>query len=64
MLQRANAKAKARHDKNHIPHSFQIQDQVWLPIKKERFTSPYRNLKPLEYGHTLSLNILEKMISS
>ena len=28
MLQWANAKAKARHDKHHIPHSFQIRDQV------------------------------------
>ena len=28
MLQRDNAKAKARHDKHHIPHLFQIGDQV------------------------------------
>ena len=47
MLQRANAKSKARHDKHHIPHSFQIGDQLWLHLKKERFTSPYRKLKPL-----------------
>ena len=28
MFQWANAKAKARHDKNCIPHSFQIEDKV------------------------------------
>ena len=28
MLQRANAKDKARHDKHCIPHSFQIGDEV------------------------------------
>ena len=47
ILQRANAKAEARHDKHCIPHSFQIGDHVWLHIKKERFTSPCRKLKPL-----------------
>ena len=49
MFQRENTKAKARHDKHHIPHSFQIGDQVWLHLKKERFTGPYRNMKPLRY---------------
>ena len=28
MLQRSSEKAKARHDKHHVPHSFQIGDQV------------------------------------
>ena len=50
MLQRANAKAKARHDKHCTPHSFQIGDQVWLHLKKERFTGPYIKMKPLQYG--------------
>ena len=50
MLQQDNLKAKARHDKHRIPHSFQIGDHVWLHLKKERFTCPYRNMKPLRYG--------------
>ena len=50
MLQRENAKAKAQHDKNRIPHSFQNGDQVWLHLKKERLTSPYKKMKPLRYG--------------
>ena len=50
MLQRANAKAKDRHDKHRIPHSFQIGDQFWLHLKKECFTGPYKNIKPLQYG--------------
>ena len=50
MLQQENAKAKAPHDKHHIPHSFQIGYQVWLHLKKERFTGPYRKMKPLQYG--------------
>ena len=47
MLQLDNAKSKARHDKHRIIHSFQIGDQVWLHLNKERFTGPYRNMKPL-----------------
>ena len=50
MFQWANAKAKAQHDKHRIPHSFQIGDHVWLHLKKERFTGPYRKMKPLRYG--------------
>ena len=50
MLQRAYAKGKAQHEKHHIPHSFQIGDKVWLHLKKERFTGPYRKMKPLRYG--------------
>ena len=56
MLQGANAKSKARHDQHHTPHSFQIGDEVWLHLKKECFTSPYRNLKPLRHGMYNILN--------
>ena len=38
--------AKSRHDKHCIPHSFQIGDQVWLHLKNERCTSPYKKLNP------------------
>ena len=50
MLQQDNVKSKAWHDKHCIPHSFQIGDQVWLHLKKERFTGPYIKLNPLRYG--------------
>lgn len=50
MLQRASDKDKAQHDKHCIPHSFQIGDQVWLHLEKERFSGPHRKLNPLRYG--------------
>ena len=50
ILQRANAKYKARDDKHCMPHSFQIGDQVSLHLKKEHFTGPYKKMKPLWYG--------------
>ena len=50
MLHLANVKFKDQNDNHHTPHSFQIQDHVWLHINKECFTSPYRMLKPLRYG--------------
>ena len=58
MLQQENEKGKAWHNKHHIPHSFQIRDQVWLHLKKECFTSSYRKLKPLRYG---LYNILQQI---
>ena len=50
ILQRVNEKAKARHEKHYIPHSFLIGDQLWLHLKKEHFIGPYKNMKPLRYG--------------
>ena len=50
MLQWDNAKDKEENNKHHIPHSFQIGDQVWLHLKKERFNGPYKKMKPLQYG--------------
>ena len=58
MFQWANAKAKARHDKHRIPHSFQIGDQVWLHLKKERFYGPYKKMTPLRY---VPYNILKQI---
>ena len=57
--------AKAQHDKHCIPHSFQIGDQVWLLIKKERFTGPYKKLKPFQYGpYNILKNIGENAFSA
>ena len=60
MLQQDNLKAKARHDKHRIPHSFQIGEQVWLHINMERFTGPYKKLKPLRYGLYSVLKLIEE----
>ena len=49
MLQWANEKAKARHDKHHIPYSLEIGYHVLL-LLKEWFNDPYKKLKPLRYG--------------
>ena len=62
MLQWSSAKSKDRQDKHHILHSFQIGDQVRLHLKKERFTGPYRKMKPLQYGPYNILKQIEKMI--
>ena len=62
MLQRVNAKAKARRYNHHIPHSFQIGDHVWLHLNKERFTGPYRKMEPLWYGpYSILKNIGENV---
>ena len=58
MLQWANAKVKAQHDKHHIPHYFQVGDQFWIHLKKYQFIGPYKNLNPLCYGPYI---VLEKI---
>ena len=35
-LEKSQAKYKARHDKHRMEHSFQVGDQVWLYINKDR----------------------------
>ena len=57
-LERSQAKYKARHDKHRIEHSFQVGDQVWLYISKDRMKSEGKKLKPIRYG---SFKILEKI---
>ena len=51
------AKNKARHDKHHMEHSFQVGDQVWLYISKDKMQGEGKNLKPIRYG---TFKILEK----
>jgi hypothetical protein len=50
ILHKSNAKYKQSHDKNQVPHKFQVGDKVWLHWQKDRLTGPYRNLRPLLYG--------------
>lgn len=39
-----------RHDKYRIDHKFQVGDQVWLHLSKERLEVPSKKLKPIKYG--------------
>ena len=35
-LEKSQAKYKTRHDKHRVDHSFQVGDEVWLYISKEK----------------------------
>ena len=41
---------KARHEKNHVGHKFQVGDEVWLYISKERLQGEGNKLNPIHYG--------------
>ena len=57
-LERSQAKYKERHDKHRVEHSFQVGDQVWLYINKDRMQGEGKKLKPIRYG---PFKILEKI---
>ena len=57
-MEKSQAKYKARHDKHRIEHSFQVVDQVWLYISKDRMQGEGKKLKPIRYG---PFKILEKI---
>lgn len=57
-LERRQAKYKARHGKHRVVHSFQVGDQVWLYISKERLQGEGKKLKPTRYGPS---KILDKI---
>ncbi|MCY6488247.1 hypothetical protein, partial [Actinobacillus pleuropneumoniae] len=56
--EKSQAKYKARHDKHRMEHSFQVGDQVWLYISKDRMQGEGKKLKPIRYG---PLKVLEKI---
>jgi hypothetical protein len=56
-LEKIQAQYKARHDKHKVDHQFQVRDQVWLHINKERLKGEGKKLKPIQYG---PFTILEK----
>jgi hypothetical protein len=56
-LEKSQAQYKARHDKHRVDHQFQVGDQVWLHISKERLKGEGKKLKPIRYG---PFTILEK----
>ena len=60
-LEKSQGKYKARHDKHHVDHQFQVGDEVWLYISKERLQGEGKKLKPIRYG---PFKILEKIGSN
>ena len=57
-LEKSQAKYKARHDKHQMEHSFQVGDQFWLYINKDRMQGEGKKLKLIRYG---PFKILEKI---
>ena len=49
-LEKIQGKYKARHDKHRVDHKFQVGDEVWLHISKERLQGEGKKLKPIRYG--------------
>ena len=49
-LERSQSSYKARHEKHCVDHKFQVGDEVWLYISKERLQGEGKNLKPIHYG--------------
>jgi hypothetical protein len=57
-LQKIQAKYKERHNKHWVDHQFEVGDQVWLHINKDRMKGEGKNLRPIWYA---PFNILEKI---
>ena len=57
-LEKSQAQYKPRHDKHRVDHKFQVGDQVWLHINKDRLKGEGKKLKPIRYG---PFTILEKI---
>jgi hypothetical protein len=57
-LEKSQAKYKTRHKKHRVDHSFQVGDEFWLYISKERLKGEGKKLKPIRYG---PFKILEKI---
>jgi hypothetical protein len=49
-LEKRQAKYKGRHDKHRVDHQFEVDDQVWLHISKDRMKCEGKNLRPIQYG--------------
>ena len=49
-LVKSQYKYKMRHDKHRMDHHFQVGDQVWLYITKDRLKGEGKKLKPIRYG--------------
>jgi hypothetical protein len=60
-LEKSQAKYNTRHDKHRVDHSFQVGDEVWIYISKQRLKGEGKKLKPIRYG---PFKILEKIGSN
>jgi len=49
-LEKSQRNYKARHDKHRVDKKFQVGDEVWLYISKERIQGEGKILKPIHYG--------------
>jgi hypothetical protein len=46
-LEKSQAKYKTRHEKHRVDHSFEVGDEVWLYISKERHKGEGKKLKTI-----------------
>jgi hypothetical protein len=60
-LEKSQCNYKERHDKHWVDHQFQVSDQLWLHINKDRMKGEGKNLRPIWY---VPFNILEKICSN
>ena len=60
-MEKSQANYKAKHDKHQVNHQFQVGDQVWLYISKERMIGEGNNLRPIRYG---PFRIVEKIVTN
>jgi hypothetical protein len=60
-LEKSQAKYKTKHEKHHVDHSFQVGDEVFLYIIKERIKGEGKKMKPIRYG---PFKILEKIVNN
>jgi hypothetical protein len=62
---RVKHSTKARHDKHIVDHQFQVGDQVWLHINKDRLKGEGKKLNPIRYGpFTILDQRLAQMLSA
>ena len=57
-MERSQAKYKARYGKHRVEHNFEVGNQVWLHIIKDRMQGEGKKLKPIRYG---PFKILDKI---
>jgi hypothetical protein len=62
-LEKSQAKYKTRHDKHRVDHSFQVGDEVWLYISKERLKGEGKKLNQLDMDLSRFLKRLVTMPS-
>ena len=57
-LEKSQSSYKTRHGKHRVDHKFQVGDEVWLYISKERLQREGKNLNTIHNGR---FKILEKI---